>query len=366
MQPANLDTGADLSSLREFRTFNTAHQQPSHDLPGIPDIWDNESGSAKSRGKSSNSQSRSDGLSGTEYRSRSNDLSCHSFPHSPRSPNIQDGDDSNSYSNSDGESEDGESSHNHRTPGQKQDETSGEGTVSNVSNVSNDRSASENADEQDALDQEDSDDKQQESVTVTALASEAWKKENPPSLPTPLPAQQSRPKSSKTSKTEIPPNVNSQKESFERIFMRVSDDDTNLLQALQDAKRKFSVAREGAMSDLFADLFDRLDVDHSGSIEINGELLNSMDRLGQPIVLTDLRIAMEKVIVRKCDRMQKENMFQNRPVWDAMYKEEFVQVPSTCRHFLHTCTGMHACMHACMHTYVYKTIHLYMYKTSFT
>ena len=306
MRSANLDPEEDLSSIRAVSSQNAMHSRNSN-LPGIPDQSISGSGSENSRSEDLNSQYQSEDTGGSD--SRSDNLSSRSYPHSPHSPNIHDGyDEEHSYSNSDGDQSSGQE---HRIAVHRhvQNETSGEETVEN------NEAKSESVGEQEDSDEEDlNDDNNGSEIAETPL--EAWRKEDP------SPVKQSKPEKLKDSKENRP----SQKESFKRIFMHVSDDDSNLLQALQDAKRKFSVAREGAMADLFANLFDRLDVDRSGSIEINGELLNSMDRLGQPIVLTDLRIAMEKVIVRKCDRMQKENMFQNRPVWDAMYKEEFVQV----------------------------------------
>jgi hypothetical protein len=42
-------------------------------------------------------------------------------------------------------------------------------------------------------------------------------------------------------------------------------------------------------------LFDMLDIDKGGTLDIDGELLQAMQRLGQNIILQDLRMAMERV-----------------------------------------------------------------------
>eukprot|EP00960_Hanusia_phi_P065411 766085-Hanusia_phi.AAC.2 len=53
-----------------------------------------------------------------------------------------------------------------------------------------------------------------------------------------------------------------------------------------------------------------------------------MNKLGLDVLLKDLRIAMEKVIQRKHDRVEKAAMFQKRLCWDYMFKEEFIKVGS--------------------------------------
>ena len=80
------------------------------------------------------------------------------------------------------------------------------------------------------------------------------------------------------------------------------------------------------MVEIFASLFDQLDADKGGTLDVDGELLQALQRLGQNVILNDLRIAMEKVIQRKHDSVQKANLFQKRLVWDCMYKEEFIKV----------------------------------------
>ena len=80
------------------------------------------------------------------------------------------------------------------------------------------------------------------------------------------------------------------------------------------------------MVEIFASLFDQLDADKGGTLDVDGELLQALQRLGQNVILNDLRIAMEKVIQRKHDSVQKANLFQRRLVWDCMYKEEFIKV----------------------------------------
>jgi hypothetical protein len=42
-------------------------------------------------------------------------------------------------------------------------------------------------------------------------------------------------------------------------------------------------------------LFDMLDIDKGGTLDVDGELLQAMQRLGQNIILNDLRMAMERV-----------------------------------------------------------------------
>jgi hypothetical protein len=57
-----------------------------------------------------------------------------------------------------------------------------------------------------------------------------------------------------------------------------------------------------------------LDTDKGGTLEVDGELLQALQRIGQNIILSDLRIAMEQVqiqplsVVRMSIREQVMNL----------------------------------------------------------
>lgn len=68
------------------------------------------------------------------------------------------------------------------------------------------------------------------------------------------------------------------------------------------ARSNIQEQKDAEMSAVFGNLFDQLDTDNGGTLDVDGELLQALQKLGQDILLNDLRIAMEKVIQRKHDR----------------------------------------------------------------
>ena len=107
--------------------------------------------------------------------------------------------------------------------------------------------------------------------------------------------------------------------------------DQNLKNALTDAmhhaKSEKAAEKQRQMEDVFGRVFDQLDADQGGTLDVDGELLQTMQKLGlQDMLLKDLRIAMEQVVQRKHDRVERVGMFQKRLCWDYMFKEEFIKV----------------------------------------
>lgn len=47
--------------------------------------------------------------------------------------------------------------------------------------------------------------------------------------------------------------------------------------------------RTQELSEMFSSLFDMLDTDKGGTLDVDGELLQALQRIGQNIILNDLR-----------------------------------------------------------------------------
>ena len=106
--------------------------------------------------------------------------------------------------------------------------------------------------------------------------------------------------------------------------------DPQLVSALQDtlanARGAKQAEKQKQMEEMFGSVFDTLDADRGGTLDVDGELLQTMQKLGLEVLLKDLRIAMERVVQRKHQRVERVGMFQKRLVWDYMFKEEFIKV----------------------------------------
>jgi Ca2+-binding EF-hand superfamily protein len=99
-----------------------------------------------------------------------------------------------------------------------------------------------------------------------------------------------------------------------------------LLDAVNNTRGEYQAEKQKKMEEVFSNVFDVLDADHGGTLDVDGELLQTMQKLGLEVLLKDLRIAMEKVIQRKHDRVERVNLFQTRLAWDTLFKEEFIKV----------------------------------------
>ena len=99
-----------------------------------------------------------------------------------------------------------------------------------------------------------------------------------------------------------------------------------LIEVFQSASKKNAQEKQRQAEATFGNVFDVLDADSGGTLEVDGELLQTMQKLGLEIILKDLRIGMEKVVQRKHDRVERVGMFQKRLVWDHLFKEEFIKV----------------------------------------
>jgi len=91
-------------------------------------------------------------------------------------------------------------------------------------------------------------------------------------------------------------------------------DTSDIIKKLSSAKSE----REAEMRGAFLIVFESLDKDHGGTLDVDGELLTGLHSLGQDVVLADLRLAMESVIKRPHDRMVKTGVFQKVKVWDEI------------------------------------------------
>ena len=100
----------------------------------------------------------------------------------------------------------------------------------------------------------------------------------------------------------------------------------SLIEVFQSASKKNAQEKQRQAEETFGNVFDVLDADSGGTLEVDGELLQTMQKLGLEIILKDLRIGMEKVVQRKHDRVERVGMFQKRLVWDHLFKEEFIKV----------------------------------------
>ena len=98
-----------------------------------------------------------------------------------------------------------------------------------------------------------------------------------------------------------------------------------LIEVFQSASKKNAQEKQRQAEATFGNVFDVLDADSGGTLEVDGELLQTMQKLGLEIILKDLRIGMEKVVQRKHDRVERVGMFQKRLVWDHLFKEEFIK-----------------------------------------
>lgn len=109
-----------------------------------------------------------------------------------------------------------------------------------------------------------------------------------------------------------------------------ADMDPRLKSALADAMANAAGAKiaekQRQMEELFGSVFESLDSDKGGTLDVDGELLQTMQKLGLEVLLKDLRIAMEQVVQRKHDQVERVGMFQKRLVWDYLFKEEFIKV----------------------------------------
>jgi len=100
-----------------------------------------------------------------------------------------------------------------------------------------------------------------------------------------------------------------------------------LADAMHHAQWEKAAEKQRKMEDVFGRVFDQLDADQGGTLDVDGELLSTMQKLGlEDILLKDLRIAMEQVVQRQHDRVERVGMFQKRLCWDYMFKEEFIKV----------------------------------------
>ena len=99
-----------------------------------------------------------------------------------------------------------------------------------------------------------------------------------------------------------------------------------LAETLANARGAKQAEKQKSMEEMFGSVFDTLDADKGGTLDVDGELLQTMQKLGLEVLLKDLRIAMERVVQRKHQRVERVGMFQKRLVWDYMFKEEFIKV----------------------------------------